>query len=529
MRLALFAVVLLLLGACGSAKPDCGPASCTGCCAQDGSCQLGNQNVACGARGGLCDVCNFTSRCEFGACFAVQPGGGGGGGTGGGNAMTGGGGGSAMTGGGGGGAVTGGGGGSAMTGGGGGGAMTGGGGGGAMTGGGGGTFVTDGGTQIFVRGTMDGGTNQAVYRLFPVGVGLSQFSTTGRRVSGLDVSPDGTQVALSYDGTATDELVVVTSGAGSVSVHTSAPGLSLNTPVLSPNKQQVAWLEGSSTADAGGFDCFVAPANGTGNPTLASVPHPTTSNLFNASIARFSPDSRYLATRGDFNVNGAFELVVLDTQTGVRTPLVISTAATSGGVTNFGWTNTGALVLHAALNGNPERLHTCTVSGTCALLTGPALNATIDSAAVSPDGTFVVYTSNERGGQYDLYRVASTGGTPMRLVSADAPAGWRVITDGLVISPNGQWVAALTTTGVLHVLSTTGNTNLVPLYTAGTNVGVLNLGFSPTSGQLAFRADLAVNNVYDLHRLADFTTAAQVPVLLQSANGGTFSEFRWTY
>lgn len=478
MRLAL-AAAFFLLAACGAPRPDCGPSNCSGCCSSEGECLPGNQNVACGNGGGLCDVCGFSSRCELGACFFSQTGGGGG--------------------------------------------ATGGGGG--ATGGG---YVGDGGFQLFFRGSIDGGTQQLIHVAAPAGTPPALVSTPNRRTTGFAVTPSGALLAIAYDGTPTDELVMLPAGGVPLSIRTTAATMTINAPLISPDEQQVAWLEGTSSGvDGGGFDLYVASAVTSSTPRLASPPRGTLTNLLNASLARFSPDSRYLAVRGDFNVNQAFELHVFDLQTGQRTPLVIATGATAGGVTNFGWTSSGQLVVHGALDGNPERLHLCSVSGACSPFVGPALNATIDALAVSPDGTFVVYASNERGGQYDLYRANATGGTPMRL-APDAPSGWRPNPDGLVISPTGQWVALVTTTGNLQVLSTTGNAALVSLYTAVAPIAVFNPTFSPNSSQLAFRSDLAIDGSYDLYRLVDFSTSAQTPVLLQSASGGSITAVQWT-
>jgi hypothetical protein len=115
----------------------------------------------------------------------------------------------------------------------------------------------------------------------------------------------------------------------------------------------------------------------------------------------------------------------------------------------------------------------------------------------------------------------------MRL-APDAPSGWRPSSDGLVMSPNGQWVALVTTTGALQVLSTSGNASLPALYTAVAPVGLFSLTFSPDSSQLAFRGDLAIDGAYDLYRLVNFTTSAQTPVLLQASNGGGIINLAWT-
>lgn len=146
--------------------------------------------------------------------------------------------------------------------------------------------------------------------------------------------------------------------------------------------------------------------------------------------------------------------------------------------------------------------------------------------AVSPDGSFVVYSANERGGQYDLYKVASAGGTPVRL-APDAPQGWRVSIDP-VVSPNGQWVSVLTSGGVIHVLATNAtNTALDPQYAVAMPVAAYNFTFSGDSSAFGFRADIAVDGKYDVYRLPSFFGANQVPALVQSAGGGSVTEFTW--
>ena len=41
----------------------CGPDTCNGCCAQDGSCEAGNAHDACGKDGEQCDACSVGDTC----------------------------------------------------------------------------------------------------------------------------------------------------------------------------------------------------------------------------------------------------------------------------------------------------------------------------------------------------------------------------------------------------------------------------------------------------------------------------------
>lgn len=139
-RVILAFAVAAIVGAfvgCGTNRPGCSPASCTGCCDEAGACKAGASQSACGNQGGACAPCQAGNVCEYGTCRAVSAMGGDGG-------ALGGGGGAAVGGGAGGGAV------------GGGGGNTDGGTGGGSTDGGGG----DGGSPRFDAGTVtrpDGG------------------------------------------------------------------------------------------------------------------------------------------------------------------------------------------------------------------------------------------------------------------------------------------------------------------------------------------------------------------------------------
>ncbi|MFZ5443199.1 MAG: TolB family protein, partial [Myxococcota bacterium] len=408
------------------------------------------------------------------------------------------------------------------------------GGGGGTTGGGGGTTGGGSGTgggstgveQLFLRTTLDGGTNQAVYRAAPPTSAAALVSNGPLRTNGLGVSPDGTRIAVTYNGTSVDTLEVYPSTGGTALLSYTSTKPELSKPTLSPNNQRVAFLEGASNADAG-FDVYVAPVTSTPAVQLASPPRAMNISALAPGAFAFSADSRYLAVQGDFSVNGTVELHVFDTLTSTRTAIIAPTASVTGSVGSFGWAGSN-LVVRANLGGAGYRLHTCTTTGTCAPLVGPGSGGSVEAMSVSPDGTFVVYSSNERiSGAWDLYRVAATGGTPMRL-APDSPTGWRVSGDP-VVSPNGQWVAVQVSATSLYVLSTTSTAaTLTPLYTPVAPVGVFDPAFNAASTQLLFRADLLRDGFYDLYRLADFVTPAP-PVLVFDAAGGTIAQFASSY
>ncbi len=67
MRLAL---CFALLVACGTPKGPCGPATCNGCCDDNGACVAGNADSACGRSGNACDACPASRFCKDNGCFA---------------------------------------------------------------------------------------------------------------------------------------------------------------------------------------------------------------------------------------------------------------------------------------------------------------------------------------------------------------------------------------------------------------------------------------------------------------------------
>jgi hypothetical protein len=48
----------------GSSGRSCGPSSCNGCCASDGTCLDGTEDTACGGSGSSCMACSSGERCS---------------------------------------------------------------------------------------------------------------------------------------------------------------------------------------------------------------------------------------------------------------------------------------------------------------------------------------------------------------------------------------------------------------------------------------------------------------------------------
>jgi len=363
------------------------------------------------------------------------------------------------------------------------------------------------------------GAPPGVYVASPPSAPPTLVSQTGRKVNGLDVSTSGTSAVITYNDTTTDKIVFLPTRNTTRSLRVTGTSVNVTGPVLSPNTAQVAWLEGNQSTT--GLDAWVTTTAGGASPRRASPTRATATATLNASRLSWSGDSRYLAVMGDFTTNNDVELHVFDTTTGNTTVLVDGTAAAVNSVVDATWAANGQLIVRKTSGG----LLTCTTTGACVPLPGCPATATISALAISPDRSFLIYGSNERpGSTSDLYRLPSAGGTATR-VAVDAPLGWRVASEGLTISPDAQWVGALTTAGQFFVFSLiASNTTVTPLVGFTAPVGPFAPRFWADSSQLSFRADAATDGAYDVHRLQSLTSP-DASIVLQSAAGGNITDF----
>lgn len=66
---AVLGFILAVSPACGPAKKACNASTCvSGCCDEDGECQLGSAQDACGASGNACMACAGNQFCQAGYC-----------------------------------------------------------------------------------------------------------------------------------------------------------------------------------------------------------------------------------------------------------------------------------------------------------------------------------------------------------------------------------------------------------------------------------------------------------------------------
>jgi Tol biopolymer transport system component len=365
-------------------------------------------------------------------------------------------------------------------------------------------------------------TGGQVLRQRPPGSTSMLVSAMGQVTKDFAVSPDGTLVAFVYDA-APETLAIVSSAGGPERViYTALSGESLSFATISPDNQWVAFVKSGV-----GFDLFVVS---TSPPHLSFRATPTRLPMSSLGPSRwaFSPNSRALAIIGDLTTDGTNELHVFDLMLRTNTTLVSSSqAASGGGPRELGWTNAGKVITRATLGSATtpvSQIYTCEVSGTCAPLPGDPGNGvtSVSTMAVSPDGTLIVYSGNQRTGFSDLYRISSLGGLSTRILQSPASTA-RVGVGSIVISPNNQSVAFLgdftnmSSLFDLYVIPATGVAVVQALVGATGTQAIDTLRFSPGSTSLAFRMRTSSSGPYAAYQTRSFAMAPQSPLLLQAA------------
>ncbi len=77
MKALLLALGVVLFASCGPVGGRCTPTNCpNGCCDEDGECQSGREQNACGNGAGACSACSFGTSCQLGECISWISGGG---------------------------------------------------------------------------------------------------------------------------------------------------------------------------------------------------------------------------------------------------------------------------------------------------------------------------------------------------------------------------------------------------------------------------------------------------------------------
>jgi Tol biopolymer transport system component/DNA-binding winged helix-turn-helix (wHTH) protein len=145
------------------------------------------------------------------------------------------------------------------------------------------------------------------------------------------LSPDGSQVAFSWDGASHDNLDIYLKLVGPGEPHrlTTHPDADVS-PAWSPDGRQIAFLRPVSDDNRRGI--FLMPALGGSERRLADIDM-TAFGQAPGNFLAWTPDGKWLAAAGRFDLSAPSEVWLLSTETGERRRL---TTAGTGQIGDFG-------------------------------------------------------------------------------------------------------------------------------------------------------------------------------------------------
>ena len=220
-------------------------------------------------------------------------------------------------------------------------------------------------------------------------------------------SPDGSQIAFSWDGEKGDnfDIYVKLVGAGTPLRLTTDPALD-GSPAWSPDGRHIAF----SRLSEGERGIFIIPALGGPERKLYSG---TWDDVFWVPRLSWSPDGKTLAFSEKSSTGDIYNISLLSVESLEKRKL------TSPGATHLGdffpafSTNGRILAFARYTEFEVADLHDVPLSG------GEPRRLTFDNTAVSgldwtPDGKDIVFSSRRLGGS-NLWRISASGGKPERV------------------------------------------------------------------------------------------------------------------
>lgn len=420
-------------------------------------------------------------------------------------------------------------------------------------------------TRIFYSGDFVTNNDNALGRaLVPAGAGNATTSTIAMRATAFAFTPDGSKVAYAADAATVgtfDLHVANADGTGDV-VRVQMPNARKVTELaISPDGASIAYLADAETA--GQADVYVVALAGATAPILMSPNGTRANGNLDAQAISWSRDSKHVAMSGDFTVDTKNELYVVDVTAGTPMPVaalaeadipapVASTIGVSTGLAPI-WTSGGKVCVKANLAAAAPavfRLYCANANGTgfATPANFPALPAQLGSYGISPDGATLAFSADSATaiGAYEIYKMpADDSAAPSRVTSGTitAPAAGKFtgpdFTIPLRFGPDGTKIAFAGDLLVenrfeLYVVPVNGATPEKRVAIVGADgdatrsVGAFV--WSPDGTALAVVADHRGNNVSELFRILDVTTADQAPVLVQgvptSGDVGDLLEWR---
>ena len=154
-------------------------------------------------------------------------------------------------------------------------------------------------------------------------------------------------------------------------------------------------------------DLYVVPIGGGETRRITANPGADVS-------PRYSPDGKYLAWRAQLRAgyeSDRWRLMVLERASGRVTNL---TENIDRWVTNFTWSPDSANIFFTSVDRGRQAIQLISVKGGAARVAASG-DSVLDDIQLSGDGKSMVYTQQTGASPVEIYRAASTGGTPVAL------------------------------------------------------------------------------------------------------------------
>ena len=240
------------------------------------------------------------------------------------------------------------------------------------------------------------------------------FTSFSGRKSDPAFSPDGNQIAFSWDGQKGDnfDIYVKLINAGTPLRLTTHPGIE-RSPTWSPDGRYIAFSRFSESEKG----IFIVPALGGAERKLCS---PDWEHEYLARV-EWSPDGKYLAFIDRGSPQTSYSIWLLSVENFERRQLTFPPLEIYGDISPAFSPDGETLAFTRFSTAGVNDIYTVPIRG------GEPRRLTFDNRGVgvwawTPDGREIVFPS-DRGGDFGLWRISVTGGPPERLTVGGDSAG----------------------------------------------------------------------------------------------------------
>jgi Tol biopolymer transport system component len=350
--------------------------------------------------------------------------------------------------------------------------------------------------------------------------GGSAQKRSGPLVNGGDVvaasarfSPDSSRVAYVADQDADEVLElysVASSGGATLKLSGPLPvsgDVDASSPVFSPNSSRIIYRADQQTDQV--FELYSVPATGGATTKLNGTL--VNGGDIDGGGLRYSPDGSHVLYIADQETDEVFELYSIPATGGASQklsgPLVLGGNVASGSAQ---YNASGSRVLYVADQSDDavDELYSVAATGGPPLKLNGTLvtggNVSTTGNRFSPDGNRIVYRADEDHDEvFELYSVASAGGTPVKLNGSLVSAG-NVAADSARVSPDSTHVLYLADQVTdnkfeLYNVPIAGGTPVKLNGLLPSTGDVTSAEFTPDGSRVIYLANEDAANVFELY------------------------------